>query len=360
MSETMRAIIWQGPGRVALGRRPVPRPGPGQAFIEVRYNGLCATDYPIVEGQVQGSFPGMILGHEPVGPVLEVGAGVTGMSVGQRVVLDTMLACGTCRACRWGHPELCAHSDEIGFSVDGNWTDWAVLPAVKLKPIPEALGDLEATMVEALTCQMGGVEALDVRYGETAAIIGSGWSAHAVIKLLRLKGAGHVAVAMRPYPERLALARRYGAGCVEGTPDALRGHPQVQADEGFDVTIDAVGTPESARAAIGLARRGGRVLLYGLRSAKMDDFPLGETIFRNLTLYGRTSAPWMWEPAIDLVARGAVELRSMVGEVIDLDDLPAHLNSPRQPGGPLKRVVRVRGGSPHVHSAEEEANYHGA
>ncbi len=345
MADTMRAIIWQGPGRVALQERPIPRPGPGQALIEVRYNGLCSTDYPIVEGQVAGPFPGMILGHEPVGPVIALGPGAEGVDIGQRVALDTMIACGACRSCREGHTELCAHSDEIGFSLDGNWTDWAVAPAANLHVLPETIGDLEGTMIEALTCQLGAVEALEVHFGETAAVVGSGLAALTFVQLLRLKGAGHVALAMRPYPERAELARRLGADVADtsGRLDPLRAHPRVQADQGFDLAIDAVGTQETALAALALARRGGRVLLYGLRSATIDRFPLGDAIFRNLTLYGRTSAPLMWGPAMGLVARGAVQLKPMIGEVIDLNDLPAHLNRKRESGGPLKRVVRVRG-----------------
>jgi L-iditol 2-dehydrogenase len=287
----------------------------------------------------------MVLGHEPVGPVAALGEGVTRLTVGRRVVLDTMLACGRCRFCQQGHAELCAHSDEIGFTVDGNWTDFAVLPAANLHVLPDSIGDLESTMLEALTCQMGAIEALDVRFGETAAIVGSGLAALTFIQLLRLKGAGHVAIAMRDYPERVALAKEFGADQIvcDGNLEALRGNPQVQADEGFDVTIDAVGTQEAALAALALARRGGRVLLYGLRTAVIGDFPLGETIFRNLTLFGRTSAPWMWQPAMDLVARRAVRLRPMIGEVVELEDVPALLTGSREHGGPLKRVVRVRG-----------------
>ena len=275
----MRAIVWHGPGRVALERREVPSPGPGQVLVKVLFNGLCSTDYPIVEGQVAGSWPGMVLGHEPVGVVVALGEGVVRPGVGDRVVLDTMIACGSCRFCRQGHTELCAHSDEIGFTLDGNWSDYATLPAANLHVLRDDIGDL------------GGRRIAD------------------------------------------------SAGAVH----TMRSAPQVRADEGFDVVIDAVGTQETTLAALSLARRGGRVLLYGLRSAVIDRFPLGQAIFRNLTLLGRTSAPWMWGPAMDLVARGAVRLRPMIGEVIALEDVPALLIGQRGHGGPLKRIVRVAG-----------------
>jgi len=349
MTQRMRAIIWHGVGHVSLEERDVPALGAGQVLVEVLYNGICSTDYPIVAGQVAGSWPGMVLGHEPVARVMALGEGVQQPEVGQRVVLDTMLACGLCRACREGYGELCAHSDEIGFSVDGNWTDWAVLPAANLHRLPDAIDDQEGTMLEALTCQMGGVDALGVRFGETAAIIGSGVAALTFVQLLRLKGAGHVALAMRDYPQRAMLAREFGADQIVtgGDLDPFRQHSQVRADEGFDLTIDAVGTRETALSAIALARRGGRVLLYGLRSAVIDGFPLGDTIFRNLTLLGRTSAPRMWKPAADLVSRGQLRLRPMIGGIVELEEVPELLTGGGGRGpGPLKRIVRIRGGQP--------------
>jgi L-iditol 2-dehydrogenase len=335
----------------------VPAPGPDEVLVEVLANGVCSTDYAIAEGHIDGPWPGMIIGHELVGRVVALGEQalalgeqalasgeqVTQPAIGARVVLDTMIACGACRSCKQGHTELCAQSDELGFTLDGTWSDYAALPAVNLRVLHEGVDDLLGTMLEALTCQMGAVDALQVRFGETTAILGSGLAALCFVQLLRLKGAGHVALLMRDYAERVHLARQFGAEPVVEGLAAMRAHPQVQADEGFDVVIDAVGSQETTAAALSLARRGGRVLHYGLHSAHVDRFPLGETIFRNLTLYGRTSAPWMWGPAMDLVARGDVQLRPMIGGIVEMEALPALMNAPRERGGPLKRIVRVRG-----------------
>ena len=340
----MRAVIWRGPGKVVFEERPVPVPGREQALVEVLTNGICSTDYPIVAGLVAGSWPGMILGHEPVGVVVGLGEGVGREWLGRRVALDTMLACGECRSCREGHGELCAHSDEIGFSVDGNWSDYAVLPLLNLRPLHEAIGDAEGTMLEALTCQLGAMQALEVGFGDSVAIVGSGLAAMLFVQLARLRGAGHVAMAMRPYSERLALAVRLGADLVADVAEEgrLRQAACVRRDGGFDVAIDAVGTGEAAGLALSLARRGGKVLLYGLRSPVMDGFPLAEVIFRNLTLYGRTSAPCMWDAAMDLVARGAIELGALGAREVGLEELPALLTGERERGGPLKHVARVK------------------
>ena len=372
----MRAIVWRGPRNVAIEERPVPAPRPGQVLIEVLTNGVCSTDYPIAKGLVAGSKPGMVLGHEPVGIVVDLGEGVAREWLGRRVALDTILACGECRFCREGHGELCASSDEIGFSVDGNWSDFASLPVANLRPLPESIGDVEGTMLEALTCQLGAMQALNVGFGDSVAIVGSGLAALLFVRLARLRGAGHVAIAMRPFAERWTLAEEAGAdvvadvgepegehggereggyegediapkrgealarGRTQGSP--LRQSARVRRDDGFDVAIDAVGTGEAARLALSLTRRGGKVLLYGLRSPVMDGFPLAEVIFRNLTLYGRTSAPRMWEPAIDLVGRGAIRLGALGAEEIHLEQLPEILTGPHRHSGPLKHVVRIK------------------
>ncbi len=345
MPESTRCIIWNGPGKVSLQRRAVPELTAGHVLVEVITNGLCSTDYAIVRGEVAGSWPGMALGHEPVALVRALGEGVSGLEIGQRVVLDTMLACGQCRFCRGGHTELCSHSNEIGFSVDGNYADYAIAPAANLHPLPDSVGDLEGTLIEALTCQMGAVEALNVGFGESAVIIGSGLAALTFLQLLRNKGAGWVALSMRNYPERVRLAESYGADAVITDEDMskLRLPSFIQASDGFDLVIDAVGTEQSTLAALSLARRGGKVLLYGLSRAVVDNFPLGEAIFRNFTLFGKTSAPKMWQPAIGLMGREAIHLKDMIGEVVTLEDLPRLLTS-RESGGPIKRVVQIAKG----------------
>jgi L-iditol 2-dehydrogenase len=343
--EMMRVILWEGPGQVRLAHRPVPSPAAGEVLVEVLYNGVCSTDYPIVEGQVDGSFPGMVIGHEPVARVIGLGAGVTRLALGQRVALDTMLSCGKCRFCKEGRPELCVASHEIGFSADGCYSDFAVFPEPNLHILPDAVDSCEGTIIEAATCQLGGVDALNIQFGESVAIIGSGLAAMVFIQLARLKGAGKIGVSMRSIPERVKMAHDFGADLVSTTeePRDLLALPQVIADDGYDVVIDAVGTQAAAFAALGLARRGGKVLLYGLAQAEVDHFPLGMVIFRNLTLYGRTSAPRMWEPAIDLLARGALTLKPMIGEVIELEALPDLLANKRKYPRMLKRVVRIRG-----------------
>jgi L-iditol 2-dehydrogenase len=234
-------------------------------------------------------------------------------------------------------------STEIGFSADGCFSDYAVFPAANLHVLPDNISDLEGTMIEALTCQLGAIDALDIKFGESVAIIGSGLAALTFVQLARLKGAGKIGVSMKNIPDRVKLAEKLGADLVvTGSPQELRTLRQARADDGYDVTIDAIGVQEAALASLELARRGGKVLLYGLANAVIDHFPVGLVIFRNLTLYGRTSAPRMWEPAIDLLNRRALQLEQFIGEVITMEKIPDLLMNRSRYPRMLKRVVRVR------------------
>jgi threonine dehydrogenase-like Zn-dependent dehydrogenase len=342
MSNDMQAIVYYGPGNIGFEQRRIASVGPTDARVRITYNGLCTTDYEIVAGRIEGTVPGMIIGHEPVGIVEEVGFGVTEVEPGDRIVLDTMLGCGICEQCRSGHTELCRDSDEIGFSIDGCWSDFGVFPAKNLHIVPEKIEDIDATLIEALTCEMGGVDALDIRMGDDVLIIGSGLAMLIFVQLARLRGAGFIAVGMYDYRERIELAQRFGADVVY-TKDPRRessSSAAMRRRNGFDAVLDAVCTPETVGLSVDLTKRGGSILLYGLRSATLDHFPMAEVIFKNLTLYGRTSAPQMWRRAIDLVAQGDIELAPLVGEVITFEDVVPLFRSPRERGGVIKRVIR--------------------
>jgi threonine dehydrogenase-like Zn-dependent dehydrogenase len=203
---------------------------------------------------------------------------------------------------------------------------------------------LEGTLIEAITCQLGAVDGLDIRFGDSVAVIGSGPAALIFLQLAQLKGAGFVGISLLPHPGRAELALSFGADTVidSGRADDLTQHPQVRMSVGYDVVIDAVGSEETALAALRLARRGGKVLLYGLAQNELSRFPLGEVIFRNLTLYGRTSAPHMWEPAIALLARSALRLQPLISEVVSLEQAPELVTGRRHIPNVLKRVFKIK------------------
>jgi L-iditol 2-dehydrogenase len=135
----MQAImkIAPGPGNVVVRDIPEPVAGLGQVKLRVRAAGLCGTDIHIDKGEFR-SWPPVVLGHEVAGEIAELGEGVTGLSLGQRVTTETYFStCGACRYCRGGHANLCLSRRSIGSAVNGGFTDYVVVPAANIHPLPE-------------------------------------------------------------------------------------------------------------------------------------------------------------------------------------------------------------------------------
>jgi threonine dehydrogenase-like Zn-dependent dehydrogenase len=341
----MRAVIWEGPNKLKYSTRIIPKPKKDEALVKILYNGLCTTDYEIVSGNVKDTKEGMVIGHEPVAQVIEKGESVDTVRIGDRVLLDTMIGCGECKACCNGHVELCRNSEEIGFTTEGCWSDYAVFPVKNLHPIPDSIGNEEATIIEALTCEMGGIKSLNINLGEHVFIVGSGLAMLIFVQLARLQGAASITVRMYDYPERVSLAKQFGADTIvsDDPYTSLESCKTVKTFGGFDKVIDAVCTESTLALSIQFARNGASILLYGLRSVTIDNFSISDVIFKNLTLYGRTSAPYFWTEAIELVDRGFIKLKLLVSEVIEFSDIIDIFKKEKEHGGPIKRVIRING-----------------
>src|SRR5579872_2449829 len=107
---TMKALVFRGTNQIAVEQVPIPKPGPGEAVIRVTLTTICGTDLHILRGEYPVR-PGLVIGHEPVGVIEELGAGVTGYQVGDRVLVGAITPCGQCRACLSGHHAQCGHGD---------------------------------------------------------------------------------------------------------------------------------------------------------------------------------------------------------------------------------------------------------
>ena len=134
----MRAAVYRGPGRISVESREVPQPGPTDVLVQVSACGLCGTDVHILDGQYPAT-PGIALGHEYAGVVMEVGSEVTGLRPGAAVAVDPNIACGSCPACRRGNVHLCDHLQALGVTRDGGFAEMCRLPASQAHRLPAGL-----------------------------------------------------------------------------------------------------------------------------------------------------------------------------------------------------------------------------
>jgi threonine dehydrogenase-like Zn-dependent dehydrogenase len=262
---TMYVPIFKGEGQLAYEQRPIPRPEqPTDVLVKIETCGICGTDLNILATPpAHKATPNIIIGHEGVGVVEAVGAGVAGLAPGDRVVIAPRLTCGQCRYCRKGLNNQCTNYSTIGTTIDGAFAPYLRAPQSALYKISPNVPSDDAAFFEPLSCVVGSVKRAPIEAGDNVVVIGAGPMGLLFAQLYRLLGAGKVIVAdISAY--RLTFAEEMGVdAALNPTQLDLPGAVQELTDLGADVVVDAVGNQMGM--AIKLARRGGQVVLFGLR-----------------------------------------------------------------------------------------------
>jgi len=275
----MRAAVYHGPGDVRIESVPEPTaPGAGELVVEVLRGAICGTDsseyahgphmIPLHERHPNSGHVGpLVLGHEFVGRVSEVGPGVTEFAVGDRVVTGAGASCGECEWCRAGRTNLCAHYYTLGLHTHGGLATAAKTPASICVAVPDECTDDAAAMAQPLAVALHGLNRGRVQPSETLVIIGVGGIGALMVGGASGRGLEHV-VAVDVDKGRLETARRLGAA---HTVDASQGDPiaavhELTGGDGAQVVIEASGAPDAPGQALRMARRGGRVVIVGLQA----------------------------------------------------------------------------------------------
>lgn len=286
MSATMTVPIFIGEGELRYAERPVPRiNAPDDVLVQIEACGICGTDLNILAvPPAHKATPGIVIGHEGVGAVAEIGAAVQGLQAGDRVVIANRLTCGQCAYCRRGLDNQCTNYQTIGTTIDGAFAPYLRAPARALWKIDPAVPRDDAALFEPLACAVGSVKRAPFQVGDNVAIIGAGPMGLLFALLYRALGAGKV-ILLDVAPYRLAFAEEIGMdAAIDVTKVDAPAEVKRLTGLGADIVVDAVGN--QINQAIQLARRGGQVILFGLRAH--DNPPVSQyTITRyDLTLHG--------------------------------------------------------------------------
>jgi threonine dehydrogenase-like Zn-dependent dehydrogenase len=286
-----RSVVLEAPRRMRMTTEMKPAPPPGHVLVHVAAAGICGSDRELYEGtrpEPFRSYP-IVPGHEWSGTVEVVGAGVEGVPVGCPVVGEGYRNCQTCARCREGDTNLCeAGYDETGFTRAGAFADYLVLPARLLHPLPPDTDLRAAALLEPAAVAAAVVLRSTVRPGDRVAVVGGGTLGLLAVQLLRAYSPAELLV-IEPRAGREALARECGA-------TGLR-HPSEASElaSAFDVVVETAGVGDSARTAVTLPRRGGRVVLAGIPGGTPEGLPPGLIVGEQLTvtsIFGASSAAW--------------------------------------------------------------------
>ena len=282
----MRAAVFNGPRDVRVQNVPDP-PGPadGDVVLEVLRAAICGTDAAEWDHGPILCRPGVVLGHEFVGRVVDTGSAIADLRVGDRVVSGAGISCGHCLWCRGGRTNLCAEYRTLGLQVDGGLAEYVTSPASICRQVPSTCSDDAAAMTQPLAVALHALSRVAQRPDETVAVIGAGGIGSFIVAGASRHALEGRVVAVDIDADRLATASALGAHeTVDATGHELGGLLRELTDGvGFDVVIEASGAPHAPSAAVAGARRGGRVLLVGLHGAPRE-LDLTQTILREIDI----------------------------------------------------------------------------
>jgi alcohol dehydrogenase len=278
--DTMRAAVLRGPGDLRVERVPKPAPGAGEALIRVTLTTICGTDVHILKGEYPVE-PGLVIGHEPVGIIEELGPGVTGYEVGERVLVGAITPCGQCHACLTGHLSQCGHGSgyealggwRFGNTINGAQAEYLVVPAAQanLARIPDDVTDEQAVLLaDIASTGFSGAESGGVRLGDSVAVFAQGPIGLCATLGARLRGAALI-VGIDPIAARCEMAHRFGASLTldPRTDDVVARLKDLTEGRGVDVAIEALGHQETFEAALRSIRPGGVLSSLGVYSGKL-------------------------------------------------------------------------------------------
>jgi threonine dehydrogenase-like Zn-dependent dehydrogenase len=265
MSESMRAVIWQGPSSMAMADVPLPELRPEDVLIKVDAASICGSDLAGFTGKMGNRFPGQIMGHEISGTVVEVASAAHDNLLGATVCVNPLETCGHCRACTTGRPQQCDDVHLVGVHRHGGFAEFVAVRASNLLPSPVGVPQALSCLVEPLAHAFHDVRvATNDGQPEDLLLIGAG------------SGLPSLTV-IEPDPGRRSLAAELGATAVADAEE-LDGRS-------FDAVIEGVGLESTRRTAVERVRRGGTVALVGL-AQPISEFGFMASIVREVVLRG--------------------------------------------------------------------------
>ena len=332
-TDTMRATVFHGVNDIRLENVPRPHASAGEAVIRVTLTTICGTDLHIVRGE----YPvkrGLIIGHEQVGVIEELGAGVTGYSVGDRVLVGAITPCGQCLACLSGHSSQCGHGRgyetlggwRFGNTINGAQAEYLLVPNAQanLAKIPDDVADEQVILLSDIASTgISGAESGGVKIGDKVAVFAQGPIGLCAAIGAKLMGAALV-IGVDGDDNRIAFARRMGVDVVldyrkTDVVAEIKG-----ATGGVDVAIESLGTQQTFENALRVLRPGGTLSSLGVYSGKLqipyEAFGAGLADYNVVTTLCPGGKERM-RRLIEMVQHGKLDLRPLLTHRFKLDQI---------------------------------------
>jgi threonine dehydrogenase-like Zn-dependent dehydrogenase len=276
----MRANVFHGPNNIRVEEVPRPSAGVGEAVIRITLTTICGTDLHILRGEYAVK-PGLVIGHEPVGVVEELGEGLSGYEIGDRVLVGAITPCGQCRACLSAQWAQCGHGEGVeaiggwrfGNTINGAQAEYLLVPNAQanLAKIPDELTDEQVVLLaDIASTGFSGAESGNIRIGDTVVVFAQGPIGLCATAGAKLMGASFI-IGVESDPIRMKMSKRMGADVVLDPDDVdLVAEVKKLTGGGADVAIEALGRQETFENALRCLRPGGTLSSLGVYSGKLQ------------------------------------------------------------------------------------------
>ncbi|MFC1533433.1 zinc-binding dehydrogenase [Thermodesulfobacteriota bacterium] len=324
----MKAAVKQEPKPgITLTNVPVPQAGPNDIILRIGAAAICGSDLHVYNwdetGKAMVKTMPVILGHEFMGEIVEVGDNVNGFNIGERVAVDPGITCGTCMGCRTGQFNLCEHRETIGADRDGGFAQYTLVNPNLLYKISDEVTDEMGAFLEIFALAVHAVEKANIKPGDTALIIGAGPIGLSTLLCARAAGAKEIYITEKHSPIRLKVAEELGPDGVIDVDevDPVKTFLDMKKGQKADVVFEVSGDPTVIHQAAALTRKGGEIILIGVPPTNNVEIPLRTLVDNEISMIGiRGRNHISWTRAINLIKK--VNVGPIIGEAIfSLDDI---------------------------------------
>lgn len=347
MEKKMKVAVMNGVGKMGFVEREIPQPADNEVLVKLEYVGICGSDMHYYEtGRISDYVvePPFVLGHEPGGVVVEVGKNVTHLKVGDRVALEPGKTCGHCEYCREGKYNLCP--DVVFFAtppVDGVFQEYVAHEAALCFKLPENVDTLEGALIEPLAVGFHAANQGGAHAGQTAVVFGAGCIGLVSMMALKAEGVSRVYV-VDIMQKRLDKAMELGATGVINSmnTDVQEEIGRLTEGKGVDLVIETAGMEVTTRQAIHVTKKGATIVLVGYSKTGEMTLPLSLALDKELTFKTVFRYRHIYPMAIEAVASGKVNLKGIVSNIFNFDDIQAAMDkSVSDKANIVKSVVKI-------------------
>lgn len=321
---SMRRVVMTAERDLAVRRVQVPEPVAGEVLVQMACVGVCGSDTHALHGRHPFIPIPYAPGHEVTGTVRQVGAGVTEPAVGQRVVVEPTLPCWLCKQCRAGRQNLCENLQFFGCGYQqGGMAEYFTIPAHRLHPVPDALDDRQAILIEPLATPVHAVRLAGPLEGRAVAVLGAGTIGLMVLAVARHQGAARVVVSDVREDKRARALALGATAAVDASRADLVPLVREELGESADVVFDCVAVQPTVAQAVGMALKGGTVVIVGVPQADVT-VPLPVIQDQQVRVQGSaTYLPEDYRESVDLLLAGVVRPEDFITAEFPLDDAAA-------------------------------------